>query len=495
MTSRPEKHGCWRDPVSGDARLGEDGALVNLAIAIVVVVFHATAVILAFRSMRTARTPQGAVGWVIFLLTFPYAAVPIFLFLGHSRFPGYVSARRSSREMISSMVRSEGGPEEEQGSGPPTYVAGFERLACTPVAQGNSVRLLIDGEETFAAILAEIDRAERYVLVQSYIIRDDGLGRELQDALIRAARRGCTVRLLYDRIGCYNLPEMYLAQLRAARVACADFHSIRKAHSRFQVNFRNHRKIFIVDGVAGFLGGTNIGDEYMGRHPYYGRWRDTQLRLAGPVVAQLQLVFAEDWKWATEETLDLEWSQAEQDGGVDALVVAPAPSDDLETGSLYFCSAIAAARRRIWIASPYFVPDVDIQTALSVAAIQGIDVRILVAGKRDHWFVWLAAFAYFDEMRQAGVRFFRYKDGFMHQKVVLVDDAFAGVGSANLDNRSCRLNFEATALVFDAGFAKDVEAMLEADLSNSELYTTPLDESPSLIRYGAPVARLLAPLL
>jgi cardiolipin synthase len=213
-------------------------------------------------------------------------------------------------------------------------------------------------------------------------------------------------------------------------------------------------------------------------------------------VSQLQLVLAEDWKWATEETLELNWKPAANGEGVDALVVAPGPADDLETGSLYFCNAIGAAKRRVWIASPYFVPDVDVQSALMLAAIRGVDVRIVVADKRDHLFVWLAAFAYFDVMRRAWIEILRYTDGFMHQKIVLVDDTFASVGTVNLDNRSCRLNFEVTALVFDAGFARDVEAMLETDFSHSRAYVTPLDQAPSrLVRYGAPVARLLAPLL
>lgn len=449
---------------------------------------------MAFRAMRTARTPQGATGWAIFLATFPYLAVPIYLFLGHSRFPGYVSERRSSRVAISSLAGLPAETVEANERG--THVEGFERLAGTEVSSGNSARLLIDGDATFGAILEEIDLAERYVLLQFYILRDDELGKAMSAALSRASARGCTVRVLYDRIGSYGLPESYLAGLRAAGVACADFHSIRQAHSRFQVNFRNHRKIVVVDGEAGFLGGLNVGDEYMSRDPKFGHWRDTHLRLAGPVVSQLQAVFAEDWKWATEETLQLDWHLTEQDDGVEALIVAPGPADDLETGSLYFCNAIGAAKRRVWIASPYFVPDVDIQTALILASIRGVDVRILVADKRDHLFVWLAAFAYFDEMRRAGITMMRYRDGFMHQKVVLVDDAFASVGSVNLDNRSCRLNFEATAVVFDAGFTRDVEAMLETDFSGSYVYVTPLEQAPSLlVRYGAPVARLLAPLL
>lgn len=450
---------------------------------------------MTFRAIRTARTPQGAVVWAMSLIALPYVALPIFLFLGHTRLSGYAAMRRASKLAHAPMpALDEWRVACRASHGSP--VAGFQAMGKMPLVSGNAARLLVDGEATFADMLAAIDAAERYVLVQFYILRADGIGQELKARLIGKARAGCDVRLLYDAIGSYGLSAAYLAELRAAGVSCVDFHSIRKPHSRFQINFRNHRKVVIVDGQTGFVGGFNVGDEYNGSDPQYGHWRDTHLRLDGPAVAQLQLLFAEDWKWATEEQLALEWHPTPQPEDLPAMIVAPSPADALETGSLYFCNAINAAQRRVWIASPYFVPDVDIQSALALAALRGVEVRILVTGRRDHLLVWLAAFAYFDEMRRAGVEIWRYRDGFMHQKVILVDDAFASVGTLNLDNRSCRLNFEATALIFDAGFARKVEAMLEQDFGRSDLYVTPLDEAPSLlVRYGAPVARLLAPLL
>ena len=466
---------------------------------IAVVVLHLIAAIVAYRAMRNARTPQGAVGWVLILLLVPYVALPAFMFFGHTRFPGYVSARRSSKEVIAGIAdfrKLHPSTLDLSASRLRTHIEGFERMAEMPILSGNSAELLVDGDATFDAILAAIDAARSYVLVQFYIFRDDRFGRLFKERLIRKAQAGCRIRLLYDAIGSYALPDSYLEDLRSAGVACANFHSIRRPHSRFQVNFRNHRKVVIVDGEVGFLGGFNVGDEYMGWDPGFGHWRDTQLSLKGPVVAQLQLIFAEDWSWATNERLELNWKPTRQSEDLNALIVASGPADELETGSLYFCNAVNAAQRRIWIASPYCVPDTDILTTLALASLRGVDVRVLVSGKRDHWMVWLAAFAYFDEMRRSGVRIYRYREGFMHQKVVLVDDAFASVGTLNLDNRSCRLNFEATALVFDEEFARDVEDMLEADFASSEIHDMRLDDTPDLLRrYGAPVARLLAPLL
>lgn len=177
------------------------------------------------------------------------------------------------------------------------------------------------------------------------------------------------------------------------------------------------------------------------------------------------------------------------------MILAPGPADAVETGSLYFCNVLSAAKHRIWIASPYFVPDIDTLTALKLAALRGVDVRILVPEMKDHLLVWLAAYAYFDEMREIGVRIWRYREGFMHQKVVLVDEDFASIGSINMDIRSCRLNFEVTALLFDPKAAAAVSRMLEADFAASAPYDTPLADADRLKRIGAPAARLFAPIL
>lgn len=473
--------------------------MMQLVVGALIIGLQAAAVWAAIRAIRSARTPQGAVGWVVFLLAAPYVALPVFLFLGHSRLPGYVVARRSYKPEISAMLAREqarrAAPAPEVDEQRPQW-RGFERLAGMPVVSGNGVRLLMDGHETYGEILSAIAKARSYVMVQSYIFRDDRLGRALQLALIERARGGCKVRLLYDGIGSYALSDSYLDELVAAGGEVANFHSIRKARNRFQVNFRNHRKITIVDGQTGYVGGHNVGDEYMGRDPDIGHWRDTHLEVRGPMVAQLQLNFAEDWFWATEETLQLDWQPVPDERDLRGVILAPGPADRLETGSLYFCNAIGLARERIWIASPYFVPDTDILSALSLAALRGVDVRILMAGESDSVLVRLAAHAYYDAMLDAGVTIMRYVDGFMHQKVLVVDESLASVGTMNLDYRSCRLNFEVTAIVFDAGFARATAAMLEEDFEQSDVVRTRLADDPSfLVRHGAPLARLFAPLL
>jgi cardiolipin synthase len=469
--------------------------LILSFILIGIALLQVAAVYCAWRAITSARTPQGAVGWVVFLLSAPYLGVLLYLFLGHHRYRGYRVSRRSSERVIAG-VRDFGSAHAPE-SPPVVDPAPFERIADLPAVRGNALVPLIDGAASFAAIFAAIDAAERYVLVQFFIVHDDALGRDFRDRLIAAAERGVAVRFMADAVGSKSLPAAYITALRAAGVQVADPKAGNRPRNRFQINYRNHRKTVVVDGRVGFTGGLNVGDEYMGRDPAFGPWRDTHLELRGPVVSQLQLVFAEDWHWATGEILidDLVWTPTRASADTVALVVATGPADRMETGALFFFAAIAAARNRVWIASPYCVPDVDVLTALKHAALAGRDVRLLVPDVIDHYIPWLAAFAYFDELREAGVQIWRYHEGFMHQKVVLVDDALAAIGTTNLDNRSFRLNFEAMVVGFDTGFAEDVAAFLTEDFDRARRLDVPLSDQPAKIRYAAPLARLFAPLL
>ncbi|SFB79951.1 cardiolipin synthase [Tropicimonas isoalkanivorans] len=450
----------------------------------------------AYRAVSRARTPQGSLAWVLFLIMLPWLAVPSFLFFGHRRYQGYVVSRRDSAEVIAGLDAMGEHYRAARDGGLFGYGA-FEEISEMPVVSGNSMELLIDGEAAFEAIFAAFDAAEQYILVQFYIIHDDDLGRAFAARLKAAADRGVAVRLLYDPVGSVHLPNAYVADLRASGVEVVNASAMRGPSHRFQINFRNHRKTVVVDGQVGFIGGLNVGDEYLGKNPKYGAWRDTHCRLRGPVVTQLQLVYSEDWHWATHRLpyKHLNWRAERVEEGMDAIVAATGPGDVLETGSLYFCACITRAVKRLWIASPYFVPDIDILTSLKLAAMRGVDVRILVPEVIDHRLPWLAAFAYFDEIREAGVQVWRYTEGFMHQKVLLVDDRIASVGTTNMDNRSCRLNFEATVVVFDERAAAETARMLEADFARAYLLETSLADQPLSRRLGAPFARLMAPVL
>ncbi len=463
-------------------------------------VVYAVGVLGAIHAVLTTRTSQGALAWALSLLYIPAIALPLYAVFGRGRFQGYVEARRASADffdrnreaLVASARRSR--PEAPSGM---AAIEACERMAGLPVTGGNRAALLVDGRQTFEAIFAAIDQAERYVLIATYIIRDDGLGQELKRRLSERAKAGVRVCLLYDEMGSQRLSEAYHDELGRAGVRVSAFNSTKGPRNRFQLNFRNHRKIVVVDGRTAFVGGHNVGDEYLGLDPEMSPWRDTHVRLDGPAAQCCQLVFAEDWNWATGELLDLDWEAGEVEGGDrDVLILPSGPADELETCALFFTHAINSARRRIWIVSPYFVPDIDVLTALKLAALRGVDVRVMVPEMRDHFAVWLAAFSYFGEVQASGVKIYRYTGGFLHQKVMVVDDAAASVGTVNLDNRSFRLNFEVTALVIDRGFTAEVARMLERDFAESYRYDhATFGSRPLWVRLGAPLARLASPIL
>ena len=468
-------------------------------IVLAVVVFHVLGFLSSIHAIMSTRTEQGAVAWAVSLNTFPYVAVPAYWVLGRSRFQGYVDARRGEMAEIAGVTKEAEAAVREfelprESVSPAARAA--QALAGIPTLRGNSLELLVDGDATFASILEGIDRAEDYVLFQFFIVHDDEIGRDVKTHLIERAKAGVRVYFLYDEVGSHDLPASYKDELRDAGVEVFDFHTQKGPGNRFQLNFRNHRKVVVVDGKVAWVGGHNVGDEYLGRDPKFGHWRDTHVRIEGPAALGAQLSFAEDWYWATGRRLDMSWHPISADGAdVPVLIIPSGPADELETANLMFVHAINSATERIWIASPYFVPDRPVITALQLAGLRGVDVRILIPDEPDHLGVYLAAFAYLDESESTGVRFYRYQDGFPHQKVMLIDRSLATIGTANFDNRSFRLNFEITAVVADTGFAAEVERMLVTDFSKSRLMEPgEYDRKPWWFRFAVKLARLTAPI-
>ncbi|WP_133648472.1 cardiolipin synthase [Paraburkholderia flava] len=464
---------------------------------------HVLGAVAACHAILHTRTSQGAIAWAVSLVAMPYLTLVPYLFLGRSKFAGYADARRIENETLRSRAHPPEWDTHASSAGAPTDVLGHSlvrsltHLGGMPFLPGNTVRTLVNGEATFAAILEAIEQAQHYVVVQFFIVRADALGDMLKEALLTKAAQGVRIYFLYDSIGSFDLPHRYIAALRAGGVETHPFATNRKFVNRFQLNFRNHRKIVVVDGERAFVGGHNVGVEYLGAKPPLSPWRDTHIEVRGPAAASIQFVFTEDWYWATQQLPPLDTPPFDETSeGMHCLVMPTGPADRFETCSLFFVESINAARKRVWITTPYLVPDEAVLSALRLAVLRGVDVRILIPSRPDHKVVFAASTLYAYDAVRAGIRIFRYQPGFIHQKVVLIDDVAAAVGSANLDNRSFRLNFEIMVLTVDHGFAIEVETMLEHDFTQAiEIDRSEYRGAPAWRRMAMHVARLFAPIL
>jgi cardiolipin synthase len=470
----------------------------TLLFSLLLTASHVIGIGTALHALYYSRSSQGAIAWVLFLMVVPVLGVPAYFVLGRTRFAGYrerIKAMLDAHRTVFAEYRARLA-EHRLMARAGYQVDPFEHIGGNDILAGNRLELLIDGEKTFTSIFDALEKARNYILVEFFIIKDDKLGRALQERLIRKAQEGVSVFVLFDEIGSNKLPTAYVQELSRAGVKINRFHTRQGLSNFFQVNFRNHRKIVVVDGLVAFVGGHNVGEEYLGKGKKFSSWRDTHIKIEGPAVLPLQGTFCADWAWATGSLPSIGIPDIAPIGDSDVLIVPSGPADPNERCTLLFLEAITRAKKRVWIASPYFVPDESILRALQLAAMRGVDVRVLLPEKADHLMVWLASFSYVPEVTAVGVKVFRYTEGFLHQKVFLVDDALSAVGTANLDNRSLRLNFEVTALVYDPSFCAHVTEMLTADFEKSrDVSSQTFGELSLAMKLGSKAARLFSPVL
>jgi cardiolipin synthase len=473
-------------------------------LASVFILFEILGLISSVHAVLQPRTSQGAIAWIVCLIALPVVAVPAYWIFGRSRFKGDVTAWRDASLNIGEdikILRQRFQPYlVESASLFPEYEA-IKKLSSFQFSRGNEVELLIDGEATFDSLHAGIEAAQSYILFQFYIICNDDTGNRFKQQLARKSAEGVEVYVLYDELGSSGLDSKKLSELSELGVRIIPFNTRKGVQNRFQLNFRNHRKIVVVDGISAWVGGLNIGDDYLGKNRKLTPWRDTHLVINGPAALMAQAIFLSDWHWASSEFLQgLSWEpkpKAWPDGeGTHVLILGSGPADEYETASLFFTNALNLASKRIWIATPYFIPDEATMVALRLALLKGIDVRILTPALNDNWFVRHASNVYLSALSQMGAGIYFYQNGFMHQKVMLVDDEYSLVGTVNFDNRSFRLNFEVTAAVADRQFATEIESMLQDDFSaSSELTEYRLDDQSLWERLKARGSALLAPVL
>jgi cardiolipin synthase len=446
--------------------------------------------------LLTKKDAQAAVAWCLVVLLMPFVGALVFWGFGNN----YLLRRTRRRRMSRSLLRERQlAAVEENDPADPTDLGRLAlRLKAFPPMGGNAVTLYPETEPAFEALLAAIESARDHVHLEYFILRGDDTGRRLLDLLRRKAAEGVEVRLLYDAMGCLHLPRRVLVPLQQAGGRTAAFLPLNPIHSLVRFNLRNHRKITVVDGKLAFTGGMNIGDEYLGKSRRMGYWRDSFMRIEGPGAAQLQRVFCEDWEFATHLTLagGRYFPTIEPAGSADVQIAASGPDQEVNTIREIYFAAILSGRRRLWIASPYVIPDAGLFDALRLARHRGLDVRLLSLARPDHYISYYAGRYFSAELLAMGVKVYQYRKGMMHSKVMLVDGRWAMVGSANLDNRSLHLNFEVGCMLHDEALVAQLEQSFLKDLEDS----APLDRVALAQRsLGGRVldnaCRLLAPTL
>ena len=366
----------------------------------------------------------------------------------------------------------------------------------------NDVDIYPESNMFFNSLLEELKKAEEYINIQFYIFKDDRIGKEIIEILKEKAQSGVEVRLLYDAVGGRNLSKKAVKEMKEAGVQVANFFPSFLNIINFNINFRNHRKIVVIDGKVGFVGGFNIGDEYLGRDPKFGEWRDTHIKLTGSCVIDLSMRFLLDWRYTTKENLDLAKyftkKRKKSTGNVGIQIVSSGPDitelDEIKYG---YMKMIQKARDYVYIQSPYLILDKTLMETLKVACLSGVDVRIMIPSKPDHPFVYWASYSYAGELLDYGAKIYTYgEDAFLHAKTIVYDDSVASIGTANMDIRSFELNFEVNAFIYSEEKAREQRMIFERDIKNSREITKEIYESRSTyIKIKESISRLLSPVL
>jgi cardiolipin synthase len=361
----------------------------------------------------------------------------------------------------------------------------------------NVVRSFIDGKDNFDALLEAIKGAKHHIHMEYYIIRNDELGRKIVAALTEKALQGVEVRFLLDALG-NKIPPGGYRDLINAGGKVSNFYKVLIPAITLRINYHDHRKIVVIDGSSGFIGGFNIGEEYLGKGPL-GYWRDTAVEIRGEGVRGLQLRFVLDWNYATKEDLRLDVSyfpEIHGEGESIVQIVSGGPDSKWNAIKDEYLKLISLAEETVYLQSPYFIPDQSVLDALRIAALSGVDVRIMFPSKPDHPLVYWASYSYVGELLEAGVRAFTYDNGFIHAKTITVDDVVSSIGTANWDIRSFRLNFETNAVIYDRAFAKQQREIFERDIELSTEVTMERYQKRSFwVRFKEGVSRLFSSVL
>ena len=450
------------------------------------------------------RDPGKTVAWLFMLSLLPVLGFILYVIFGRKTQGPLFGHKHIPDNRWAKMVRQQQNdsnhdmlpqpcPDSEQKLASQLLHSGF-----APMTIHNQVEILINGGEKFQALFKALEGAKKHIHLSYYIFKDDEIGEDVLKILARKVAEGVEVRVLLDGIGSISISGSFMSSMRQAGIKAEWFFPLRFPYITPKLNLRYHRKIVVVDGSTGFMGGLNIGDEYLSRNSQLGFWRDTHLKLEGEAVHSLQAIFLNDWYFVTHQEI--------QGAGyfpkvtvlhtLPIQIIASGPDSTRSSNLQGFFSAITSAKHLVYIETPYFIPDESLIMALKTAALSGLDVRLLVQGIAEHRLVYLAMHSYFEELLQAGVKIFKYTKGILHAKILLIDDHLSSVGSTNMDLRSFYLDFEICAFVYDRSLAERLKLDFDQDLNHSsEVVLRDFQARPVLERFKESSARLFSPLL
>ncbi len=485
------------------------GSLVNwnFFFWLIGLIYPVTIVFIIILILLENRDPIKTLAWILVLVLLPFIGIILYLFFGRNFRKRKTFSKKAESDYAQihnlqglNLLNLEqqnfyNDPKIKDKSNIITLLLNNSKALLT---EKNEVNVLTNGAETFPAIFQALKKAEDHIHLEFYIIEDDQIGNKIREILEEKAKNGIKVRVIYDGVGSWQLNRRYIKSLQKAGVEIHPFRPVNFPFLTSKLNYRNHRKIIVVDGKTGFLGGLNISDKYLYGDKKLGFWRDTHLQLKGDAVKSLQTVFLTDWYFVSNQILNQKslFPEVEIEGRKLAQIVAGGPDSEWSSIMQAYFSAIATAKEYIFISTPYFTPNRSILTALKTAALSGIDVRLILPGNSDSWIIKWCSFSYIEELLNAGVRVFIYQNGFTHSKIMIVDGVFGSIGSANMDIRSFDQNLEINALIYDREIMINLKNSFYNDLSNSyELTPENYQKRPLNQKFKESFARIFSPIL
>ena len=411
------------------------------------------------------RNPIKSLAWVTVLIFLPVVGLIFYIFFGRDLKGTHIQLKHSKRTLKQKLGGQEVNLTETNLKEANKQIIKLADTTGNPMlSTGNAIEIFTSGEEKFEALKKDLRAAQHYICLQYYIFTDDKIGHEIADILIDRARHGVKVLVIYDHVGSFSVKNNFFRRLRREGIDAQPFLKVTFPQLANRLNWRNHRKLTIIDGTTGYIGGMNIADRYV-RGTEWGSWRDTHFRIEGSGVAGLQVAFLSDWSATTKRHVSgSEYFPAAQRYTDNILqIVAGGPLGKWRALLQADSYAVANARRRVWIQTPYYLPSDVLNTALQTAALGGIDVRLMLPARSDSRLIDLASHSYLDDMMRAGVKILFYEPGFLHSKLLIIDDGLTVIGSANMDFRSFEHNFEVNAFIYDAEFTSRMSAIFSDD--------------------------------